>query len=547
MARLTRRSLLRYGALGGAAAAARPLGARETGARVPLPTPIPAFELDEASIADLQKRMASGADSSRTLVEKYSARIEALDRRGPELRSILELNPDAPAIADRLDAERKAGKVRGPLHGVPLLLKDNVGTADRMNTTAGSLALLGAIPASDADLVRRLRDAGAVILGKTNLSEWANFRSTHSSSGWSGRGGQCRNPYALDRNPSGSSSGSGAAIATSLAAAAIGSETDGSIVSPSNNCGLVGVKPTLGLVSRAGVIPIAHSQDTAGPMARNVRDAAILLTAIAGADPRDPATKAIEGKPAADYAKLLEGVARLDGVRIGVPRKKLFGQSPSADALVEAALADLKKLGAVIVDPADIATVGETDDSEFEVLLYEFKADLPAYLASLGGKTPYKTLKDLIRFNEENRDREMPYFGQEIFEKAEAKGPLTEKAYLDALEKDLRLTRKEGIDKTMDEHRLDALVAPTSGPASLIDLVNGDYGVGGSSSFPAIAGYPDVSLPCGSFRGLPVGMSIFGRPWSEPTLLKIAFAYEQATKHRRRPQFLSTVDLTAKA
>ncbi|HYX19882.1 MAG TPA: amidase [Thermoanaerobaculia bacterium] len=547
MARLTRRSLIRYGALGSAAAAARPLGARESAAPAPPGSSVPAFDLDEATIADLQKRMASGADSARTLVAKYSARIEALDRRGPELRAVLELDPDAPSIAERLDAERKAGRVRGPLHGIPIVLKDNVGTADRMNTSAGSLALVGATPAADAFLVKKLRDAGAVLLGKTNLSEWANFRSTHSSSGWSGRGGQCRNPYALDRNPSGSSSGSGAAVAASLAAVAIGSETDGSIVSPSNNCGLVGVKPTLGLVSRTGVIPIAHSQDTAGPMARTVMDAAILLTAIAGSDPQDPATKAIAGKPAVDYAKLLEGATRLDGIRIGVPRKKLFGQSPSADALAEAALADLKRLGAVLVDPADIATLGETDDSEFEVLLYEFKADLNAYLAGLGEKTRSKTLKDLIRFNEENRDREMPYFGQEIFEKAEAKGPLTEKAYLDALEKDLRLTRGEGIDKTMDEHKLDALVAPTSGPAGLIDLVNGDYGVGGSSSFPAIAGYPDVSVPCGFFRGLPVGMSIFGRAWSEPVLLKIAYVYEQATKHRRPPRFLPTVDLAAKA
>ncbi len=546
MARLTRRSLIRYGALGGAAAAARPLSGRERVPASPASPAVPAFELDEATIADLQKRMASGADTARSLVEKYSARIDALDRKGPELRAVLELDPDAGATADRLDAERKAGKLRGPMHGIPVLLKDNIGTADRMNTTAGSLALVGATPAADAFLVRRLRDGGAVLLGKTNLSEWANFRSTHSSSGWSGRGGQCRNPYALDRNPSGSSSGSGSAIAASLAAVAVGSETDGSIVSPSNNCGLVGVKPTLGLVSRTGVIPIAHSQDTAGPMARTVTDAAILLTVLAGADPQDPATKAIAGKPSVDYAKLIQGATRLDGVRIGVPRKKLYGQSPSADALVEAALADLKKLGAEVVDPADIATLGETDDSEFEVLLYEFKADLNAYLAGLGEKTRYKTLKDLIRFNEENRDREMPYFGQEIFEKAEAKGPLTDKAYLDALAKDLRLTRQEGIDKTMDEHELDALIAPTSGPASLIDLVNGDYGVGGSSSFPAIAGYPDVTVPCGSFRGLPVGMSIFGRPWSEPVLLKIAFVYEQATRHRQKPRFLATADLSAR-
>ena len=545
--RLTRRSLIRYGALGGAAAAvAGPLPA-PGGTPPPAASPaVPAFELDEATIVDLQKRLASGGETSRSLVSKYSARIEALDRKGPELRAVLEVNPDAGAIADGLDAERRAGKLRGPLHGIPVLLKDNIGTADRMNTTAGSLALLGVTPATDAFLVKKLRDAGAVVLGKTNLSEWANFRSTHSSSGWSGRGGQCRNPYALDRNPSGSSSGSGAAIAASLGAVAVGSETDGSIVSPSNNCGLVGIKPTLGLVSRSGIVPIAHSQDTAGPMCRSVMDAAILLTALAGFDPADPATKALSGKAPVDYAKLLEtGPKTLEGIRLGVPRKKLFGQSPAADALVEAALADFRKLGAVVVDPADVATVGETDDSEFEVLLYEFKADLNVYLASLGPKNPYKSLKDLIRFNEENRAREMPYFGQEIFEKAEAKGPLTEKAYLDALEKDLRLTRAEGIDKTMDEHHLDALVAPTSGPASLIDLVNGDYGPGGSSSFPAIAGYPDVTVPCGAKFGLPVGMSIFGRPWSEPTLLRIALAYEQATRHRRPPKFLATADLAA--
>jgi amidase len=537
-----RRTLLRYGALGGAAALAGPLAGSRSAGELPSETPRP-FALEEATIAELQNRMASGQASARTLVEEYVDRIEAVDGRGPALRSVLELNPDAPAIARERDAERRAGKVRGPLHGIPVLIKDNIGTADRMQTAAGSLALLGAIPSADSFVARRLREAGAVILGKTNLSEWANFRSTHSSSGWSGRGGQCRNPYALDRNPSGSSSGSGSAAAASLCAVAVGTETDGSIVSPSNNCGLVGLKPTLGLVSRNGIIPIAHSQDTAGPMARTVTDAAILLTALAGFDAADPATKGLAGRPPADYAKALDGKG-LAGIRIGVPRKKLFGQSPHADALVEAALSDLKHLGAVIVDPADIATVGETDDSEFEVLLHEFKADLNAYLASLGGKTPYKTLKDLIRFNEENRAREMPYFGQEIFEKAEAKGPLTEKAYLEALAKDLRLSRKEGIDRTMDEHRLDALVAPTSGPATLIDLVNGDYGPGGSSSLPAIAGYPDITLPCGYAFGLPVGMSIFGRPWSEPMLLRIAYAYEQATKHRRPPRFPARVDLS---
>ncbi len=537
---LDRRSLLTGGVLGGAAAALSRGAPAETPAAAPVP--VPPFELEEATVSDLQKRMASGADSASTLAERYIARIEALDRRGPALRSVLEINPDALAIAENLDAERKAGRVRGALHGIPVLIKDNVGTADRMQTTAGSLALVGAIPSSDAHIVKRLRDAGAVILGKTNLSEWANFRSTHSSSGWSGRGGQCRNPYALDRDPSGSSSGSGAAAAANLCAITVGTETDGSIVSPSNNCGLVGFKPTLGLVSRGGIIPIAHSQDTAGPMTRTVADAAVLLTALCGFDPADPATKELAGKAPIDYTMFLDPKG-LSGARIGVPRKKLYGQSPAADAIAEVALAVMKREGAVIVDPADIATVGETDDSEFEVLLYEFKADLNAYLASLGVKTPYRTLKDLILFNQKNRDGEMPYFAQEIFEKAEAKGPLSEKEYVDALAKNLRLTRAEGIDKTMDEHRLDCLVAPTSAPPSLIDLVNGSYGAGGSSSFPAIAGYPDVTVPAGSYFGLPVGLSFFGRAGSEPMLLKIAYAFEQATKVRKPPRFLSTVDL----
>ena len=540
---IDRRSLLKDGALAGAAAA---LAARSVAAAAPS-SPVPAFELDELTVVDLQKRMASGADSAKSLCEKYIARIEAIDRRGPALRSVLEINPDALSIAEGLDAERKAGKVRGPLHGIPVLIKDNVGTADRMQTTAGSLALVGAIPASDAAIVKRLRDAGAVILGKTNLSEWANFRSTHSQSGWSGRGGQCRNPYALDRDPSGSSSGSGAAAAASLCAVTVGTETDGSIVSPSNNCALVGFKPTLGLVSRTGIIPIAHSQDTAGPMTRTVADAAALLSALCGHDPADPATRELAGLAPVDYTTFLDRKG-LQGMRIGVPRKKLYGQSPAADAVAEAALDLMRREGAVIVDPADIATLGETDESEFEVLLYEFKADLNAYLAGLGSRTPYKTLKDLIAFNEKNRATEMPYFGQEIFEKAEAKGPLSEKAYIDALAKDLRLTRAEGIDKTMDAHRLDCLVAPTSAPPSLIDLVNGSYGAGGSSSFPAIAGYPDVTVPAGWSFGLPVGLSFFGRARSEPTLFKIAYAFEQAGKARKPPKFLPTADLsTARA
>ena len=554
-ARLNRRALFRYGAAAGAVAVSAPIAAGKA-ALEPTASPASApareigpFELDELSISELQERMRSGRETARSLVEKYQARIEALDRTGPDLRSVLEINPDALGQAASLDGERRAGKIRGPLHGIPVLVKDNVGTADRMQTTAGSLALMGARPSKDAFLIGRLREAGAVILGKTNLSEWANFRSTHSSSGWSGRGGQCRNPYALDRNPSGSSSGTGAAIAASLAAVGVGSETDGSIVSPSNNCGLVGLKPTLGLISRAGIIPIAHSQDTAGPMTRTVADAAILLSAMAGADPADPATAASAGKIAPDYTKFLDPKG-LAGARIGVARKGLFGQNPPADRVVEAAIADMKRLGAVIVDPADVETVGGFDSSggfpgsELTVLLYEFKADLNAYLAALPPGDFPRTLAALIEFNEKNREREMPYFGQETFLDAQKKGPLTEKAYRDALAKNLKMARKDGIDKTMDKHRLDALVAPTSGPATLIDLVNGDYGPGGSSTIPAVAGYPDITVPAGEEFGLPVGISFFGRAWSEPVLLKIAFAFEQATKHRRKPGFLPTIDLS---
>ena len=537
--RIDRRTLFRYGATGAAA-----LSLAGSGARALAPAEsaaVPAFELDELSLTDLERRMESGQDTARGLVEKYLARIDALDRRGPMLRAVLETNPDALAVADALDKERKAGKVRGPLHGIPILLKDNVSTGDKMTTTAGSLGLEDCVAAKDAPAAKRLRDAGAIFLGKANLSEWANFRSTHSSSGWSGRGGQCRNPYALDRNPSGSSSGSGAATAANLCAAAVGSETDGSIVSPSNNCGLVGFKPTVGLVSRTGVVPISHTQDTLGPMCRSVADAAILLSAMAGADPADAATGDADGK-AVDFRKFLDPNGA-KGARIGVPRKGLFGQSPAADKVVHDALDVLKRLGATIVDPADIATVSDFGDAEFEVLLFEFKADLNAYLASLGDRAKHRTLADLIRFNEENREREMPFFGQEIFERAQAKGPLTEKAYLDALAKDTKLSRTDGIDKTMEANKLDALIAPTSGPATLIDLVNGDYGVGGSSTIPAVAGYPHVTVPGGTFRGLPVGVSFFGIAWSEPKLFAIAYAFEQATKSRKPPRFLATAEL----
>jgi amidase len=537
---LDRRAFLQSTAAAGVAAAGLPgLAASRRAPVLASAGTLPAFELEEVTLAALQEGMKAGKWTARALAEIYIARIEALD---PAVRSVLEINPDAAALADQLDAERKAKKLRGPLHGIPILVKDNVATADRMATTAGSQALLGVTPPRDAAVAKKLRDAGAVLLGKTNLSEWANFRSTHSTSGWSGRGGQCRNPYALDRNPSGSSSGSGVAVAANFCAAAIGTETDGSIVSPSSCCGIVGIKPTLGLVSRAGVIPIAHSQDTAGPMARTVADAALLLGAIAGSDPRDPATAAGAGKALSDYTKFLDPNG-LRGARLGLPRNKLYGYSARVDALMEEAIAVLKQAGAVIVDPADIATLGQFDDSEFDVLLYEFKADLNRYLADLGPAAPAKTLEDLIAWNAAHRDGELPYFGQEIFEKAQAKGPLTDQAYLDALAKDQRLSRTEGIDAVMDKFQLDALVAPTNSPSGLIDLVNGDSGGGSCSTPAAVAGYPHVTVPAGYVFGLPVGISFFGRAWSEGTLIKLAYGYEQATKRRRPPRFLPTVDL----
>jgi len=512
---------------------------------------LPRFELDEATIADLQQRMQAGRASARSIAEQYIARIEAVDRSGPSLHSVIEVNPDALAIADQLDAERRAGRVRGPLHGIPILVKDNIATADKMMTTAGSLALAGVKPPADAFVAARLREAGGVILGKTNLSEWANFRSTHSSSGWSGRGGQTKNPYALDRNPSGSSSGSGAAVAANLAAAAIGTETDGSIVSPSTSSGLVGIKPTLGLVSRAGIVPIAHSQDTAGPMARTVADAAALLSAIAGADPADAATTARRGgeaSGAADYSHALDANG-LRGARIGVVRNKLFGYSAAADRIAEAAIADMKKLGAVIVDPANIPTLGKFGDSEFEVLLYEFKADLTRYLTALGPASPVHSLADVIAFNDAHAREEMPYFGQEIMTMADKKGPLTTAVYRAALARNRRLTRELGIDLVMTRHRLDALVAPTGAPAWLTDLVLGDSSLASSdapSTVTSVAGYPHITVPAGLFRGLPVGISFFGRAWSEPTLIKLAYAYEQATKHRRPPAFPPSADISAR-
>ncbi|MGE5246175.1 MAG: amidase [Betaproteobacteria bacterium] len=518
---------------------AAPAG-RAQAVRAPAP---PAFDLDEATVADLQHRMETGQETARSLVEKYLARIEAVDRSGPSLHSVIETNPDALAIADRLDAERKARGPRGPLHGIPVLIKDNIATADRMMTTAGSLALAGAKPPKDAFIVARLRAAGAIILGKTNLSEWANFRSTHSSSGWSGRGGQTKNPYALDRNPSGSSSGSGVAAAANLCAIAIGTETDGSIVSPSNSNGIVGIKPTVGLWSRAGIVPISHSQDTAGPMARTVADAAALLGPLAGSDPDDPATKPADARGQRDYTKYLDPNG-LRGARVGVVRDRLFGYSPAADRIAEQAIADMKKAGAVVVDPADIPTLGKFGDAEFDVLLYEFKADLNKYLTWLGPASPVHSLADVIAFDKAHADREMPYFGQEIMTMAEKKGPLTEPKYQAELAKDHRLSRTLGIDAVMTKYRLDALVAPTGGPAWLTDLVNGDAVGGSASTVAAVAGYPHITVPAGFFRGLPVGISFIGRAWSEPTLIRIAYAYEQATKHRRPPTFAASADLS---
>jgi amidase len=495
-----------------------------------------AFELEELTIAQLQEGMRSGRWTARSLTEAYLQRIDAMDQRGPALRHVLETNPDALAIADRLDQERKAGRVRGPLHGIPILIKDNIDTRDRMHTSAGSLALATSIAPRDAFIVERLRAAGAVLLGKTNLSEWANFRSTKSSSGWSGRGGQGKNPYALDRSPCGSSSGTGGAIAASYAAVGIGTETDGSIVCPSSANGLVGLKPTLGLVSRSGIIPIAHSQDTAGPMTRTVTDTAILLNALVGADPRDPATAASNGRAQADYTRFLDPNG-LRGARIGVARKKVTGYSAEADKLFALAIDAMRRAGAIIVDPADIPNIGEYDDGEFTVLLYEFKADLNAYLATLSGWTGPRTLKDLIAFNEQNRSRELQYFGQEVFLMAEQKGPLTDKEYVDALARNQRLARAEGIDAVLKQHSLDAIIAPTGSPAWTIDLVNGDHFLGASSTPAAVAGYPGINVPMGFSFGLPVGLTMIGAAWSEPTLLKLAFAFEQLTHFRAPPKY----------
>ena len=536
---MKRRNFLQTTAVSCALAITKPASILGESTSPPKPWYSPdSFELDELTISDLEQGLTSGKYTSKSLVRKYLARIEDVDKSGPGINSIIEINPEAEAIAETLDQERKAKGPRGPLHGIPILIKDNIDTADRMLTTAGSLALLNSHATQDAFIVKKLRNAGAVIIGKTNLSEWANFRSTHSSSGWSGRGGQTRNPYVLDRNPCGSSSGSGAATAANLCAGSIGTETDGSIVCPSSANSLVGLKPTLGLVSRSGIIPIAHNQDTAGPMTRTVSDAAIILGALTGIDERDAATRASRGKSFNEYRRFLSKDA-LRGARLGVARK-FFGFNEAVDRQLNNLLAEIKKLGAVIIDPAEIPTSGKFDDSELEVLLYEFKADLNKYLAARANPIQIRSLKQLIDFNEQNSAREMPYFGQELFKRAEAKGPLTSKEYRLALQKNQRMSRVQGIDFVMRKHRLDALLAPTGGPAWPTDWLNGDHFTGGYSTASAVAGYPHITVPAGYVFGLPFGLSFFGLAYSEPKLLGLAYAFEQATKIRRPPQFLPT-------
>jgi amidase len=494
-----------------------------------------AFDIEEATVKSLQDAMASGQMSAKKIVGAYLKRIKDID---PKVNSMIELNPDASAIAEELDRERKAGKLRGPLHGIPVVIKDNIDTADKMKTTAGSLALVDSpTPSRDSSVAQQLRAAGAIILGKTNLSEWANFRSNSSSSGWSGRGGQTRNPYILDRNPCGSSSGTGAAISANLAAIGIGTETDGSVVCPSSICGIVGVKPTVGLISRSGIIPIAHTQDTAGPMTRTVTDAAILLSALTAVDPRDSATSKNTEKARKDYTAFLDK-GGLKGARLGVARD-YWGGNEGVDKVLDEALDAMKKAGAQLFD-VKFETYREFGDAEYQVLLYEFKADLEKYLVERNAK--YKTLAELIKFNDDNADKEMPYFGQDIFHQAEEKGPLTTDEYVQALKKCRMMSQAQGIDAAISTNKLDAIVAPSNAPTWMIDLVSGDCGSGyvGSSQFPAVSGYPNITVPFGMIKELPIGVSFMGGAWTEPTLFRIAYAFEQLTNGRRKPKFLPT-------
>ncbi|HKS05108.1 MAG TPA: amidase [Gemmatimonadaceae bacterium] len=497
-------------------------------------------ELFELTVSDARARMESGALTSKALTERYLARIDAMDKRGPAVNAVIELNPDAVSIAAALDAERTSGRTRGPLHGIPVLIKDNIDTADKMKTSAGSLALADHIAAKDSHVATKLRAAGCVIIGKTNLSEWANFRSTRSSSGWSGRGGQTVNPYVLDRNPCGSSSGTGAAIAADFATIGVGTETDGSIICPSAICGLVGIKPTVGLWGRSGIIPISASQDTAGPMTRTVADAAALLGAVVGLDGRDAVTKTSVGHTQTDYTTFLDK-AGLKGARIGVARN-VAGFNPDVDKKLDDAIAAIRNAGAEVVDPADFATAGKFDNDEFDVLLYEFKDGLNAYLSTVGDSVPVKTLAQLIAWNDKERTREMPWFGQEILLRADKKGPLTEAAYKAARAKCVRMSRAEGIDATLAKHKLNAIIVPSNQPAWVTDHLNGDHFTGGNTTFAAVAGYPSITVPMGSVHGLPVGVSFIGPAWSEGALIRYAYAFEQTVQTRTAPSYVLTLE-----
>lgn len=546
---LQRRDFLRYSSVGSILAAATAAGGfggiltgcgKKESAETPTPMSF-SFEYEDFTVPEIQALFESGKLTSRSLTALYLERIRKIDQHGPELKSVIETNPEALVIAEALDSERKQGKIRGPLHGIPVLLKDNIGTADQMQTTAGSWALMNAQPKEDAFVVKQLREAGAVILGKTNLSEWANFRDNLSSSGWSGRGGQTKNPYALDRNPCGSSSGSAVGVSANLTMLAVGTETNGSVVCPSSINGIVGIKPTLGLVSRSGIIPIAHSQDTAGPMARTVKDAAILLGAMVGSDSKDKITTDHQNQQLGDYVKFLASDG-LNGARVGVVRH-YFGFHPKVDAIMEQAITDMKKAGATIIDPVEIKTYEDFGAASFDVLLYEFKADLNQYLSGLNPNAEVHSLEELIAYNKANATREMPFFGQDLLEMAQEKGSLDSKEYEVAREKAKRLAGPEGIDAALVKHNLDVLIAPSNGPAWVTDHVTGDHFLGGSSSPAAVAGYPSITVPAGDIMGLPIGLSFFGAAFSEPRLLRIAYSYEQQTRHRVVPRFKTTIEI----
>lgn len=497
--------------------------------------------MKEYSIKQIHDLMKSGELTARKLIRMYLKRIHEIDKSGPKINSVIEINPEALEIADMLDKEWKSNNIRGPLHGIPIIIKDNINTADKMQTTAGSLALEGHFASEDAYIVKKLRNAGAAIIAKANLSEWANFRSTHSTSGWSSRGGQTLNPYALDRNPCGSSSGSAASIAANLCPIAIGTETDGSIICPSHANSIVGIKPTIGLISRTGIIPISHNQDTAGPMARTIYDSAILLSVIAGGDPDDRSTIEHGTKIPEDYAQFLDKNS-LNTIRIGVARN-FFGKNERIDKIVEKKIDKMRELGAEIVDPIELKTLENLDEPELLVLLYDFKHDLNQYLDKYGPINSINNLEDLIKFNEVHQKDVMPYFGQELFIMANDKGPITNEEYKEALEKCHLFAREEGIDAALKEHHLDAIVAPSGGAAWITDYVNGDHSTGGSSSLAAVAGYPNITVPAGYIFDLPIGISFFGGPFQEPKLLQIAYSFEQATKVRKSPKFKTTIEI----